>query len=64
MTTATKRPPRKADLARLAKLLAAWQRDEDRMARERIEFVPGSIRAVRLRDMAALQAVLAYFEQP
>ena len=64
MTPATKRPPRKADLARLAKLLAAWQRDEDRMARERIEFVPGSIRAVRLRDMAALQAVLAYFEQP
>lgn len=61
---AAKRQPRKADLARLAKLLDKWQRDEDRMVSEGIEFVSGSIRAVRLRDMAALQAVLAYFEQP
>ena len=63
MTPATKRPPRKADLARLATLLDKWQRDEDRMVSEGVEFVSGSIRAARLRDMAALRDVLAYFDQ-
>lgn len=62
MTPATKRPPRMTDLARLAKLLDKWQRDEDRMVSEGVEFVPGSIRDVRLRDMAALRDVLAYFD--
>lgn len=64
MKTNPKRPPRQADLARLAKLLDKWQRDEDRMVSEGIEFVSGSIRSVRLRDMAALRDVLAYFDQP
>lgn len=63
MTPATKRPPRKADLARLAKMLAAWEREEAALAARGMPVWPGSIRQVRLKDAAALQAVLAYFDQ-
>lgn len=64
MTPATKRPPRKADLERLAKLLAKWRHEEALLAVRGLPVVHGSIRQVRLKDAAALQSVLAYFEQP
>ena len=63
MTPATKRPPRKADLARLAKLLEKWTEIETHLSSLGVEIVSGSSRSVRLRDMAALRDVLAYFEQ-
>ena len=64
MTPATKRPPRKADLARLAKLLDEWRRWEEYRAVIHGRAYPGSARASRILDAAALKAVLAYFEQP
>jgi len=64
MTPATKRSPRKADLARLAKLLAEWEREEATLAARGFPVWHGSMRQVRLKDAAALQAVLAYFDQP
>ena len=64
MTPATKRRPRKADLARLAKLLDEWVQRETHLSGRGFALVRGSDRARRLRDTAALQAVLAYFDHP
>ena len=64
MTPDNKRRPNKADLARLAKLLDTWLRNESLRATAGYGLGRGSIRSERLRDITALQAVLAYFDQP
>ena len=64
MTPATKRRPRKDNLARLAKLLNEWVKEEAYATVIYGAAGIGSARARRVLDAAALRDVLAYFDQP
>ena len=54
------RAPRKADITRLELLLHDWRRQEANLASHELAVVPGSMRAKKIRDAAALQNTLAY----
>ena len=54
------RPPRKADIARLEGVLHDWRMQEANLASHGLAVVPGSMRAKRIKDAAALQKALAY----
>lgn len=55
------RPPRKATIDRLCRLLDEWRREEQNLASHHgSQPWPGSMRAKKVKDAAALQSALSY----
>lgn len=60
---ATKRKPRKADIARLKKWLTRIDAVEAYLQQTSGDVVKGSLRAAAIQDAEALRNVLAYLDQ-